>query len=117
MAVISIVSLLVIIDDLNIRWSQRSVEPFEANSPLIVNANTVLALAISSERFKTITGQRGKIAQRSRRLKPIKFQARRAFKPRKSLDSVPVSEAFSVPAAIADDHDVRISQKDALRHE
>jgi hypothetical protein len=51
----------VIIHNFYVRRADSPVRPFEADSPLIVNANAVLALAISGQGLKAITGQRRKI--------------------------------------------------------
>jgi hypothetical protein len=46
-----------IINNLNVRGAQRPFRPIETNSPLIVNANTVLAFAITFQGFKSVAGQ------------------------------------------------------------
>ena len=66
--------LLVIVHNLYIRWTGRSLRPLETNSPLIVDADTVLALAVASEGFKAITGQRGKVSDGCGRLHAIQPQ-------------------------------------------
>src|SRR3984885_15969423 len=63
-AVGAIAMLLMIIDNLQVEWPRRSVGPLEANPPLIVNVDAVLALAVAYQRFKTVLGQRGEISQR-----------------------------------------------------
>jgi hypothetical protein len=55
----------VVIDDLNIE--RVSLLPPEAHAPLLVNADTVLALTVTSQRFKLIEGG----IMRSRRSKAL----------------------------------------------
>ena len=50
-----------IIYDLHILGSGEPFGPFEANPRLVVDADTVLALAVPFERFKTVTGQCGEV--------------------------------------------------------
>ena len=50
-----------VIDDLNVVCV--AIPPSEADPPLIVDPDAVLALAISLERFKPITGRRPKIVK------------------------------------------------------
>lgn len=66
--------LLVIVHDLHIRWTRRSVRPLETDSPLIVDPDTVLALAVASEGLEAITGQRGKVSHGGGRLHAIQLQ-------------------------------------------
>jgi hypothetical protein len=50
-----------IIDNLDVRRSGLLVEPFEANSPLIVDANAVLSFPVASESLEAIPRQGGEI--------------------------------------------------------
>jgi hypothetical protein len=50
-----------VIDDLDIE--RVSVLPFEADTPLLINANTVLALAIAFQPFELIRRRNHEIAQ------------------------------------------------------
>src|SRR5207248_2253000 len=53
--------LVVIVDDLDISWSSSG--PHEANPPLIVDPNTVLAGAVGPEAFQTISWRNAQVAQ------------------------------------------------------
>jgi hypothetical protein len=49
-----------VVDNLHVRGTWRTVRPLEANPPLIVdkkivNADAVLPFAVSLERFETVT--------------------------------------------------------------
>ena len=46
-----------IINNLNIDWSRRSLRPLEANPPLIINADAILALTVVFERFEAVAWQ------------------------------------------------------------
>ena len=93
----AIAFLLVIVNNLDVRWSRRSAQPVEANSPLIVNANTVLALAVADQRFEAIPGQGSNVPKRCGRFETVELQARGAVKSRKSLDAFAEGE-ISGPA-------------------
>jgi hypothetical protein len=71
---------------------------------LIVNADAVLALAVTYQRFKTVSRQRGEIALRGSRLHTIKLQARGPLKARECLDSLTAGEFSGSLIPIADDH-------------
>jgi hypothetical protein len=60
-----------VIDDLHISRSRRPLRPFKANPPLIVDADAVLALAVTGQRLKAVAWQRGKVPQACGRFKPI----------------------------------------------
>ena len=66
--------LLVIINNLYIRGSRGSFGPFEANPPLVVDADAVLALAVTFERFETVAGQSGKVLKSGCRFKSVDLQ-------------------------------------------
>jgi len=49
--------LLMIVDNFNARGPRRTAGPLEADSPLIVDANTELVLTIATQRLEPIAGQ------------------------------------------------------------
>src|ERR1700676_243946 len=103
-AVTAIKVLLVIVDNLDVRRTRRAVRPLETDSPLIVNANAELALAVADQSFKAIPGQYGKVSQGHGRLQPIELQARGTLKTRERLDPFTACEIPSPMVPIADDH-------------
>src|ERR1700722_4828412 len=103
-AVSAIATLLVIVDNLHVPRPRRSVSPLEANPPLIVYADAVLALAVTYQRFKTVSRQRSEIADRGSRLQTIKLQARGPLKAREYLDPLTAGEFSGSLIPIADDH-------------
>ena len=48
--------LLVIVDNFNVRRARRAIGPLEADSPLIVDADTELALAVAAQRSNRLPG-------------------------------------------------------------
>src|SRR5580692_11176284 len=62
----------VIIDDLNVNRTQRSVRPCEANPPLIVDSYRKLSGAISFKDLKPISRQGCQISQTRRSIQSIK---------------------------------------------
>ena len=59
----AIFTLLMIIDNLDVRRPRLLIQPLEANSPLIVDANTILPLSIAGEGLESISRQGGKIPE------------------------------------------------------
>jgi hypothetical protein len=60
-----------IIDDFDVLWTLRG--PPEANSPLVVDPNAVLAGPISSQGFEPVTWRHAKIGQLDRRIEHVQF--------------------------------------------
>jgi hypothetical protein len=58
------------INDLHVRWAEGVFGPFKASPPLIIDANAVSALPVPFQRFKTVTGQYGKVFKHDRRAAP-----------------------------------------------
>jgi hypothetical protein len=92
----------VIVHDLYVRRSRRSVQPFEANPPLIVNTDAVLALAVADQYFEAVPWQGGEIAERCSRFHTIKLEARGPFKARKHLYAFTGGEVLGSLVPIAD---------------
>jgi len=61
-----------VVNDFNINRTGRSLRPFKANPPLIIDADAELPLAITMERFQPIASQRREIIQVACGLNPIK---------------------------------------------
>src|ERR1700720_3213055 len=104
MAVIGMATLLMIVNNLHVRWSQRPGRPLEANPPLIVNPDAVLALAVADQSFEAIARKNGKVPERCGGLQAVELQASGALKSRKSLDAFAGSEISGPAVPIADNH-------------
>jgi hypothetical protein len=103
------VILLVIANNLSVRWPQRSAGPLEANPPLIIYPNAVLAFAFALQRLKTIPRQRDQIAKGSGGFQPIELQPRGALDTGDGLDAFSCGEVHSSPVAKTDDHNPSLS--------
>src|SRR5712692_5908751 len=95
--------LLMIVHDLNVDRPGGGLRPLEADPPLVVDANAVLALSVPAQRFEPVTGQRSKVADGRGGLEAIKFQPRGPFESRECLDPFPSGESPGPLVPIADD--------------
>jgi hypothetical protein len=93
-----------VIDNLDMSWAGGTFRPFEANPPLIVDANAVLAFSISSQHFKTVAGQHGEISQLNGRFQTIQLQARSTFDARERLHAFASRKIRCPLVPIADNH-------------
>jgi len=75
----------VIVNNLDDRWPLSSGLPLKTDSPPIINANAVLTLAVARQGFKSISGQRRKISNRSGGVKTIKLNRADLSKPKNAL--------------------------------
>ena len=85
--------LLVIVHNLDVGRPRRPVNPFEANSPLIVDANTVLAFAAPFKSFKPVTGQVCQVGKDGGGVKPVQLQARGTLIPENAFTRSPAANA------------------------
>src|SRR5262245_51104102 len=95
---------LVIINDLDVDGTRRGVRPLEANPPLIVDADAVLAFAISGQRLKTVTGQSSQVLHRGGGLQTVQLEARGTLDSGKRFDSLAARKVPGPPVPVADDH-------------
>src|SRR5208337_952097 len=109
-AAIAMAILLVIVNDLHMRRPRRSAGPLEAHAPLIVDAYAVLALAVAMQRFKTVSGQRGKVRERRSCLQAVQLQPRGTLDCREGLDALPARELPGPLVPIADDHSPKMAE-------
>src|SRR5205823_2318311 len=66
--------LAVVVDDFDILWSSGG--PYEADPPLVVNANAVLARPVGLERFQPVAGWHPQIIQVPRSIKQTQLAKR-----------------------------------------
>lgn len=78
--------------------------PLEANPPLVINADAVLAGAVSSQRLKSVPGQRSQISKGCSRLQTVKLQTSGPCESGKRLDRLSSGEVPGSLVAIADNH-------------
>ena len=72
------------------------IPPFEANSPLLVDANTILTCTVSFQRLQFITGRYSQILKLSRSVKVHEFAPGRIFNTLKSQHFSIVKKRLSV---------------------
>src|ERR1700693_1614123 len=94
----------VIVNNFHVGRPPRPGRPLKADSPLIVNANAVLALAIPGQGFEAVAGERCKISNRGSSLQTIELQSRGSLESRECLDSLPGREIPSPLVPIAENH-------------
>ena len=84
------------------------VLPAEADAPLIVDADAVLALALPFQSFEAITRWGSQVPQRLGSLDHFQFPARRFLKRLIAPDLLIVQQPLGIPIAKAPDHDLRL---------
>jgi hypothetical protein len=94
-----------IINDLHVRWAEGVFGTFKPSPPLIIDANAVLALPVSSQRFKTIAGQYGKVSKHDGRLQSVQLQTGGTVDSKKRLYPFTGCEVPGSLVPVADDHD------------
>jgi hypothetical protein len=80
----------VVIDDLHVEGV--GVPPHEADSPLIIDSNAVLALPLSLQRFEAIAGRRADIPQGPRGMEQQELPPRNPFESPVSRNVMVVKE-------------------------
>ena|ERR1035441_5784213 len=87
------------------RWRDRgTLRPFEANPPLIVDADAVLALSISPQHLKAVARQHGKISKRDGGFQTIQLHPCSSLDARERFDTFAGREVRRPLVPIADDH-------------
>jgi hypothetical protein len=96
--------LLVIVDDLNIRWTNGVDGPFKANAPLLVNANGPLSSPVAFESFQPIAGQSSQIGQRDGSVQNFEAFPALLIEPLKRTNKLAICEFPRARIAVAQDH-------------
>jgi hypothetical protein len=91
-----------VIDDLDL--VSVSLTPCEANAPLIVDADAVLAFAVTFQSLQSVARQRRKGAQIGRGVEHIQFSQRLPLDGPEALYRLPVEEALGVWASKGPHH-------------
>src|ERR1035437_7606747 len=102
---------LVVIHNFHIPRARGTVRPFEANTPLVIDADAVLAFAASFQGLEPVSRQNGKVAERQGSFQPVQLQASGPFDAQKSLDAFPGREGLSFLVPETNDHDRSIPHK------
>lgn len=86
----------VVIDDLNVLRTFRG--PHEAHAPLVVDANTVLAFAVTEKRLQSVTWGNAQILQHMSGVKHAQFLKGRGFDVHPAADACEAKEGFGFTA-------------------
>jgi hypothetical protein len=103
----------VVVDDFHVPGV--SVNPAEANPPLIIDTDAVLAAAVALERFERVAGRRAELLDRLHGIQYEKFSASLPGYRGKSLDDPIIEQALGTPIAKALDHNQPINLQNAFR--
>ena len=90
----------VAVNDLNVTWA--FIGPDEAQPPLLIDPDAVLALAVILERLKTIARRNLQVVKNRRPVKLRKFAQRRALEIHPPLDAFAMKQrlcAFALEAS------------------
>lgn len=74
-----------IVNNFHIQWASSFSKPFEANPPLAIDANAVLALSVPFQRFKTVAGKAARSLSSTARLQAVQLQVGGPFDSRERL--------------------------------
>jgi len=99
-----------VVNDFDINRTGRPFRPFEANSPLVIDTNAELTLAIAVERFQPIASQRREIIQVACGFKPIKPNLGLTREARKFPNILTSPKAFRPVISEAHNHDEKLTQ-------
>jgi hypothetical protein len=92
-----------VIYDFNIDRSRASLRPLKAYPPPIIDANAVLALSLTLERFEPVPRQT-QVQKGGRRVQLVKLQFRPVLKSSEGFDSFPFGKFFRSLVSEAHDH-------------
>jgi hypothetical protein len=81
----------------NVHFPGVPVAPDKTNTPLVIDTNAVLALAIATQRLQTIAGWRGQVAQSTGRIQLAEFPQRNSLDAFETLNRLPVIELLPSP--------------------
>ena len=95
-----------VVDDFNL--VSVSLSPHEADTPLIVDPNAMLAFSIPVKSFEPIPGWRREITKLGCGVQLTKFAQRHSFDGPKSPHPLPTVEALRVLAAKAPNHHLSV---------
>jgi len=93
-----------VIDNLHVRRTGRTVSPVETHPPLIIDADAVLSFSVSLQDLKTVAGQHGKIPQSNSRFQAVQLQTRGTLDARESFDPLAQREIPGPLIAVTEDH-------------
>ena len=94
-----------VVDDLDIRGAGGGVGgPFEADAPLLVDANRILPGPVSPKRFEAIARQRRQVAERRGGIQYVEAFPALSREALERPHEIAVGELFRASVSIAQDH-------------
>jgi hypothetical protein len=84
----------VVVNDFNL--VRISISPYEADAPLIIDSNAVLALAIAAQAFEPVSSRSGQIAELPREMYLVKLPPGDSLNGPELPYRFPMKEPFSV---------------------
>lgn len=93
-----------IVDDFDIRRAGGVGGPFEAEAPLLVDANRILPRPVSPERFQAIARQRRQIVERCGGIQYVEAFPALAREALERAHEFAVGELFRASVPVAQDH-------------
>ena len=99
---------LVVIDNFNIRRTEGAFWPFEANTPLIVDTDAVLAFPAALQGLEPVSRQNDKVPESHGRFEPVQLQTGGAFDAREGFDTFSGREGGSFLVPETNDHECSI---------
>ena len=104
-----------IIYNLDLRWPGSALRPLEANPPLGIDADAVLAAPVAAKRLQTVARQAAQIVEARRGLQNFKALPRLPVEALKLPDERAIGEGLGPFVAEAQNHMVKIAGFDDLR--
>jgi hypothetical protein len=86
----------VVIDDLNVLRAFRG--PHEAHAPLVVDADTVLAFAVTEKRLQAVPWGNAQVLQRVRSMKHAQFPQGRGFDVHPEVHASKAKQGYGIAA-------------------
>jgi len=96
--------LSVVVHDFDVRGSALPLRPFETDSPLHIDADAVLALAVALHALQRIRWQRLKVCKTGSRVENVEPLFRLAAKALELLDALAFGKFLRALVAITLDH-------------
>lgn len=97
---------LMIVNDFDL--IRVAATPLKTEPPLIINANAMLAFAISHQGFQAVSGWTGHILQHGSAIQLPQLSLRDSLNRPKPHDSLAVMKAFGVLTAETQDHTLKV---------
>jgi hypothetical protein len=99
-----------IVDDFHIVG--KAIGPAEANSPLIVDPDAELSLAIAAQRFESVSRRHAQFVECVCCVQHLQLSARNPFDTGESPDEIVIEKLFCIATGEAPDHEKRLFRQE-----